>query len=470
MVNYILKLNKTKGIIVLTLVLILFVCLKYNVLDVPLFWDELGVYGQGIFQMIDTIPSLHPKSLSAEISRGHPLFFSFLYSLFGKITLQNLVSLRLFSLLIAVTTLILMYFNAQLTNFKSEYSIPILMTLLLGSTPLFFAQSSLILPELLLSLLLLLMLLSFVTERTLIFILASSFAILTKESAIILWGSFVLYQMVSPILNTKNYRHRWYLLFIPILPLLIFLQVQYNTHGWYLFPYHANSLEFDLSRIFSKFRKVFGFFFISQGRGFISVVILLFTFINRTKIKWRNSKVLLLLIILFPFLLFHCLSFSMHRYLLPVMPLLFLILQYSLEPLNQIVKWILFAGFIICSVFFVNPTLVKDEFNHADDMSYLQHVVNSQNLINYMNENLMLEEKICVQFPIFYALQDHRYGYLEEALEVDVDTRLDSSTRYIIQQSPPFINTNNFDKYGKELVNQWINQNVTSSLYIIDSK
>ena len=131
------------------LVLIFFLA-KLVALPIPLFHDELEVYGKALFYMLDNGPSMIPGDVDPDISRGHPLFFIFFVSsltaIFGKTYVAARAIILLISLALIVTTY---YLGKELVNKK----VGIWAALFLAIQPMFFAQSTLILPEVMLSLL-----------------------------------------------------------------------------------------------------------------------------------------------------------------------------------------------------------------------------------------------------------------------------------------------------------------------------
>ena len=79
--NFHLRNNKGeyKTTTVLSILLSIFFLLKIIHVNIPLFHDELGVYGRALFHMLNNGPQLYPGGIDHYITRGHPLFFASFY-------------------------------------------------------------------------------------------------------------------------------------------------------------------------------------------------------------------------------------------------------------------------------------------------------------------------------------------------------------------------------------------------------
>ena len=121
---------------------------NYGVFDLPFFWDELGVYSQSALYMAEHNLSILPASVPDNISRGHPLLATFIYSLGFKILGTHLWVAKLSSILIYFIGIVYCFKTIQL--FTSRFW-AFLFTLVILVQPIFISQSLMILPELLLA-------------------------------------------------------------------------------------------------------------------------------------------------------------------------------------------------------------------------------------------------------------------------------------------------------------------------------
>ena len=136
--------------VILLPILLILVIFKIPQLYLPAFWDEAWSYLPAIMRMAERGPSLLPDPQTAELFRGHPLFFYALVSLWIKFFGTSFFAMRLLPLLVSMLLLIVLFY------FSKKYfgrMIAATATLFLLIQAVFLAQSSMLLPEMLLALL-----------------------------------------------------------------------------------------------------------------------------------------------------------------------------------------------------------------------------------------------------------------------------------------------------------------------------
>jgi len=197
------KLSRFVVLLFLFLSVFLYWLTHHNVMKAPLFWDEAGVYGNGIFRMIERQISMHPSALSPEISRGHPLLFTCIYASYGKLFGDSIFSLRTCSM---IFSFLIVFSIGSFKNFKSnlDWVVPIIMIL---AQPIFIAQSSLLLPEILLCLLTIITIWAYLNKKLWLYIVAGASIVLTKETGIILIGGIWLFDFLH-YLKAKSIREK----------------------------------------------------------------------------------------------------------------------------------------------------------------------------------------------------------------------------------------------------------------------
>ena len=87
---------------VFAVLLVGFVGTKAAYLSLPYYWDEAWVYAPAIHKMHASGPSLLPDNISTSLSRGHPLMFHFLGSLWLSVFGPSRESSHAFVLVTAV--------------------------------------------------------------------------------------------------------------------------------------------------------------------------------------------------------------------------------------------------------------------------------------------------------------------------------------------------------------------------------
>lgn len=93
--------------------LIGWILIRAQYLDMAYYWDEAWVYVPGIQHMAETGPSLLPDAIPEYYSRGHPLLFYFLGSIWIKIFGSSYVAFHAYPLLISVICLLVTFFTVK---------------------------------------------------------------------------------------------------------------------------------------------------------------------------------------------------------------------------------------------------------------------------------------------------------------------------------------------------------------------
>ncbi len=261
---------------------ILFVILKLQSLPLPFFWDAAWVYGPAIKEMAEGLPSLLPNAIDVQLSRGHPLLFHFLGGIWAKIFGTSFFSIHTYTLSISILMMAAVYMVIKPISGTLAASLGVL---LFGIQEIFFIQTALILPEILLALLTFLSVHFYVRGKWSPYVLTASLAILTKESGVVVVVALFLFHLLRPHgLNLKS-------IALVLLPLAIggihFLG-NFFVHGWLFFPEHMDMLKADLDMIQQTLSYIDQILFHSQGR---QVLLLLFPLLamainEKIKVRW----------------------------------------------------------------------------------------------------------------------------------------------------------------------------------------
>ncbi len=431
-------------------------------LNLPLFWDEIGVYGRGIFAMIDNKVSLHPDALPPDISRGHPLLFTYLIAGWTRIFGVGIVSMRTASLVVSII-LLAVTFCCVRQKHEALNPIPGLLVLI---QPIFLAQSTLILPEMMLTMFTMIAVVAFLRRAHWLFFLAGSAMILTKETGIVLVAGFGLYDVVSTWFQEKRlFRTRFVYWALPVIPYAIFLLVQKQTHGWYFFPYHTDGFQLAGPAIERNLKDFLSFIFLKQGR-YLWLILLAGIAVSRL-IK-KDSEAIptsgqvsingLLLILSGIYLAFYSTTYYMNRYMLVVIIMVAIVLGRSMVPIiriwfksrDRMVLMPLMLILIVVQLSFLNSRT----FKYDEDMAYKTYVEAQQEAIDFFLEKEMHQEGFHVGFPLDFALLDPRYGYLPDSMERMLNYEVRESTKHILNIVPPG-NINNPQELPIEQDSTW---------------
>ena len=199
-------------------------------------------------------------------------------ALFLKVVGISVFNIRLFNQIVALLVIIVTYVFCK----KKFGIIPALTACsLMLCQPIFFVQSHMVLPEIMLSFFLLGGSFLFIFRNYLLACLFFTLAILTKETALPIPFCLATFAMIYCSLKCKHLAFKKLIMLrmvyiIPFSVLGIFFLIQKNTNGWYLFPLHESFIGFDLKEIAARACTYFKFIFLEQGRCLNTAVLLVF--------------------------------------------------------------------------------------------------------------------------------------------------------------------------------------------------
>jgi len=241
-----------------------------------MYWDSAWVYGPAIFEMIEKGPSLLPGSINPYWNTGHPLLFYFLESLWGSIFGSSVFSLQFFPLLITSALFLGCLWIVQ--TLFNHWFLTFFMAILLFQ-PVFLAQSTFVLPEMLLAAFSLASVWFFTHQKFGLYFLSATFLVLTKESGLAIVAGISTTAFIycsaknlgSRILNGLTY-------FSAVLPFLAFISIQKIRLGWFFFPRHFNWISFNINEILHKAYDCSHFVVLEQQRIWIFLGVLCVTY------------------------------------------------------------------------------------------------------------------------------------------------------------------------------------------------
>ncbi|WP_235294947.1 ArnT family glycosyltransferase [Portibacter lacus] len=435
----------------------IFVIFKLFHLNVSFFWDESWVYAPAIRSMAEIGPSLLPDSIPLDYSRGHPLLFHFLGSSWILIFGSGFFSMHFFALTITIGFLFTAV--ALLKTFEND-QVTFWVTLLLCIQPLFVAQASIVLPEMLLATLTLCSIYFYVKGRTLLYICFGVLTILTKETGILIIGAIALYDFIKNIAEKRSFIEiikSGFIYICPILALVAHMIYLKAVFGWYLYPEHTGLIKSDINRVIIAFSStikdqvwnqwrflitvpfilLYGYHIVLK-KNFASIVfiiisILISLYFNTfygnhfvitvlyilfaghfaierfIKGKEREKIILLFFIFIIIYCLFSAANFYTVRYLLSTFLYILFIPIYFLLTDSVFKKYIpyLFIVFVPLFIFeLLNPKAVNDV-----NLSYLSYCPLQMEAVEFLEENEWYKERINTKFLMYIALTDDKAGY-----------------------------------------------------------
>jgi hypothetical protein len=384
----------------LTSILFILICIAFCIykipyLSLPTYLDEAWVYAPASMEMAKKGLGLLPDTISNYLGRGHPLFFHFIGALWLKLFGMSVLNLHILSFVIALLLLIATFLISKRMATNTAALVCVIFIVL---QPIFIAQSGMFLPEMFLALMALLCILFYIEEKAVLFNIACTLLLFTKESGLMLPVTLGIYTLITGWKNnglklTVVKEIKYFLL--PFLFISLFFIFQKVMNGWFFFPEHIGLISFDPGSLMKKSVSIFSYSFIYQGRNLLTISFLLFLFWKLyRKIKFReviiNSKYEKLLVVSLLFILFHS-FFCMVNFFTP---------RYSL---------ILISLFVVLSGIMINdvlkPTWLKIIFISA-------FVVSQYDTLNYRTNS------------------DHNLGYIDEINTLQDVTKTATANRW----------------------------------------
>ncbi|MCC7030622.1 MAG: glycosyltransferase family 39 protein [Chitinophagaceae bacterium] len=407
------------------ILLLLFIFLKWPSLQIPYFWDELGVYVPGMREIADkhTI-GIFPADLDPLYSRGHPMLFYFVGGNVFKLFGDHIMVGHVLAITIAVCTLLL--FFRTLSRIFNPWS-ALAATFLLAVQPVFFAMSGILLPEMLLTFFGILAFSGIYFKQWGLFALGGTLALMTKESGII-WSALAAVVLLTDSLLLRDFftLKRWSLFLKGALPLIVygaFLLLQKYQHGWYFFPEHLGLMRFQLQSIGSASLNVLFLLLIDQGRWFLSIVVLAAIFFFRS--TFFSGQFIRLLLIFLALLIistvFCSVNYFVPRYQLYMYPFFIMLVAYAVgviakgfQSKGARLAWILVLSVTtILGIYNMNTHKFHDTYS----MTYLTTVRCVQQCIGWV-EKQSFAGTLKVDFPVEQAMEEKRNGYTQKSFQM----------------------------------------------------
>ena len=449
----------------LFLLIIVFVIIEIPYINRPLYWDEAWSYGPAVDAMYRHGPSLMPTSISAWLSRGHPLFFYFISSLWMTIFGNNMIAIHLFFILISI---LLIVFVFKTTTFVNNKKAGIFASIIIVSIPLFLSQATFLLPEMLIALLSTMYVYYYLKQKLVFELITASLLVLTKETGIIIVFSILLYHFISGLVKIKSSKEIKSIIFstvlhsIPVFVAISFFFIQKLTRGWFFYPEHLGMLTFNITDFIGKLDLIFKYIFVNEGRfilSFTSLIAVTWLFCkNKFRQKELNYFILGTIILIF-YSLFSALNFFTLRYLLAIIPIFSIIAGILINKLfkNKIyLSIIVIFLFSLISVFFT----IKSNGNGDNTLSYKNMITANKKIIDFCEEQNLYNDKIYSNFLMKYNLQNTFLNYLNSDKTFTIVDDFNDADYIIVSSNENYPNkdmvkdTNKFKLLKSVIINQ----------------
>lgn len=393
--------------------------MKFSVLHLPFTWDEPLTFIEPAHKLLqDGLWSILPGLGNPHGFYHHPPFFPFALAVFYKIFGESIFVSRLFALAIS---LIGIFFTYLLGKRLRGPLLGILAASFLFLTPIFYAQSSLLLSDQGTLALGVMSTYFFLEKKWCGFFLASSLLALGRETSLAFSTSFLIYGLIFFPKKELDLRKIMLLLW-PIVVLLSYFLSQKLTTGkaFHHEAYAHFSFTFDLLRQNSS--RILDWVFSNQGRWHYFLFPFLYCVwkLNATQKGdpfWQQDFFLFLMIMLFFWI---GLTFDrglLFRYLNPILPFFFLLSAYAL--LDFFKKKYLLWGMIAFLLYqnsshYYYPNQGHDGFDY--NMEYTRVIYNQQSAIGYLAK-FHRDHTIMTVWPLWPLMRYPYLGHTDVALK-----------------------------------------------------
>lgn len=434
--------NRSLPFLITLVGIIAFIIFRIPDLTLPYFWDELGVYSGGVFYLLDNGLNIFSEDIPLKYSRGHPLLFFFLHAVILKVFGAKLIVSHITSLLITVCT-VWMVFHFGKVHFSRSVGMVAALTLM--AQPLFIAQSTLMLPEMLLALLVLLSIHLFLIKKYWLFFISAGAAIWIKETAMIIPATLFASTLFEMNIKRDKDPKKWKILGFTLAPILFFIGfiiIQKLQQGWFLFPGHTGMVDMNLDHMFAFGKDYSKFVLWEQGRFLWLIIIgaaITWGLIKKSIIINFNStqakKIRILIILIFGFFIFSTTFGYLNRYMLILVLPMILLLSYSVHVYFGQFKWLTYAvviPLIVIPLFF----LESGKFNYDVDLGFKQQIQVQLEATHFLEEQNLQGVAISANWPIISGLDDTRKGYLNGPRVFTPTIMVEEETNYVVFGKP----------------------------------
>ncbi len=457
----------------LLLIIVILIILKIPHLNLPFFWDEAWSYAPAVEKMYQAGPGLLPGKISDWYTRGHPLLFYFLSSLWIKIFGTSLIAVHSFPLLLSVLLLINIFYLGKIIY---NETLGLISVLLFFVQSIFIAQSAMLLPEILMALLSVLTIIGYLTKKPMIEIIFGSLLVLTKETGIVLILCILLHRLILYFLIERKNIHffkfakQLILSSIPVLIIIIFFIIQKIKMGYFFYPEHLGMLTLNVPMVINKFISIFNYMAIRQNRNiitFITLLGILYLFLRKKylELDWKPIGFILLFILFY--ILFSAVNFFTIRYTLSIIPLYLIICDYVILSVVKKFKIVSLVIFIFIILF---PFIYTYKTRNSSDntLGYINNIIVHKQVVEFCEKENWYNTRISTHFLMTFNLKNPFLGYLSADKSFQqVNTTIDENSEVIIisniELNEKLKAIRSSDKYI--LINRFEEDNAWSEIY-----
>ena len=389
---------------------------KLSILNVPLYWDEMGWAHQAHWLSGVNLARALPGLRAADAFWGHPPALHLTLASLAKVFGYSIVLAHLIAICFAF---IGVWFTFLLGRLLYDAKTGFFAALLLFLSPIYFAQSGMFLADMPVAALGVASVYFALRRKFWAYVVSATYMVFIKETSIALLVALLLYLFLTTKPKTKNSLFNLLRYTSPLFLIGLFFVWQKLTTGYFFFIYPPSIdiklFELTTQSIFKQFVMISRWLFIDQERYIFSALIVLNLLIYRVA-RQRSELSLFLLICLFSGYSFSVLFFLL-RYLLPVLPYIYLLGTWSLMELARREAWKIPIATVILLVMVwslaTQPFTGNAEFN----LRYLDVVRVHKEMCQYIASEFP-QSRIATDWPHIQQLLYPHLGYVQKRLRV----------------------------------------------------
>lgn len=464
--------------ILLLILIAAFVIFKIPHLSLPYYGDEGFAFGPAVHKMYETGPGLLPSALPPDLSYGHPLFFHFTASVWLRVFGYSIFNAKSFALFTAVVLLLSLYY---ILSRRFNKNAALLAVVLLMLQPLFMAQASYLLLEIMVSLLALWSIYFWFKRRWWLYALFSAMLVMTKESGLFVLFALGVWQLIEFFLlrtekvTLRKFVQRYLIMAVPAFVFGLFLIVQKLTYGWFFDPLRIQTMNTTLAGLKIAIGITTHIIFGWHGRfwlkWFILAALLFYFVLPGKKIsakQWQMIWFFALFIFIYQFI--SIFNFLSNRYFLVAIMALIIITSVMVIQGFGRYRWLtyLMAAAVIASQAFYFTTRTDSGDN---SLGGFDNIKVHQQVVNYLEENELYNKRILSHFLMTSNLYRPEIGYLRgDRIFTRLANQFDDQVEYVVYSKVEQHQLKDVLKHpGLRLLKRFELHNAWSEIYINDS-
>jgi 4-amino-4-deoxy-L-arabinose transferase-like glycosyltransferase len=373
-----------------------------------------------IFDMNKHGLAIFPGDGNVELTKGHPLLFYFLSALWTRIFGTSLVMVHIFPLLISCLLITAVFLLAR-EVFDPLTALASVVLFMLQSE--FLAQSTLLLPEVMLALWAILALVAYFRRKWILYGVFSVLLVMTKETGIILSCALILDKLFlenffseKKDTGIRNKIRELFILAIPLVVFAAFMITQKIRSGWFLFPDHVNRIVIDPETAVFNFKMILTKLFFLQGKNILflfSLALAIYLIVTKSISKQIMHRLLVFLLFILFYTAFCSVNFFTTRYLLCVLPV-FIIAGTGLISSALKHNWLKGSVLTTFALLFAYHSFIGYRNEQDISLGFKDSVLIQKQAVNYAEKMNWQQKSIYSAFLMQYYMGIPELGYLND--------------------------------------------------------